>query len=254
MIKKKEQQLYQQLAEQLEETDGAMGREALDGFFHALALTPRKMAPGEWLAYLFGGRLPAIPGSSEATEESLAALVRIYQRYCRARRAGRLRFSLPVEDLNEKRFAAIVDWTSGFCYGLLLAPETWFPQEEAEELPQDVDDSIDSPLAAFSLMQALIFPDEFVEADEFQAMCGEDNPREVMEEIMTFAVENLPVFVDLFHRHAAGLEAGAGTAAASSRLHLVGDAREGAGEAAETPGEAVAGRVVSLDDFRRSNK
>ncbi|MBW1645958.1 MAG: hypothetical protein JRJ56_06480, partial [Deltaproteobacteria bacterium] len=90
------------------------------------------------------------------------------------------------------------------------------------------------------------------------AMCGEEEPRQVMNEIMAFAVESLPAIVELFHRYAAEQEEKPG-GAVQPRLRLVRD--EGGrtkpaktGSRASGKGRQNSGRVVALDDFRRSDK
>ena len=200
MVKKEEKLVYKKLVALLDNPDEALGVDELDGFFHALAITPKVIMPDEWLPYLLGSELPAFPSLGTAGKY-LTTMNNIYQRYYENRLAGKLRLPYRVDELEEEEFNHLLDWISGFCFGLLMLPDIWFPG--GDDPPFEI---INSTLAGFSLLQALLFPDDFIKSDEFRDLCDDEDPQIVLNEVMAFAMENLPAIIDLFQRYAFELE------------------------------------------------
>ncbi|NOQ13132.1 MAG: UPF0149 family protein [Methyloprofundus sp.] len=96
----------------------------LEGFMHALVITPDLIKPTEWLAAPFYGDLTVF--DNDETAKNLAEfLMDCFSHYTALRHSGALSYPYDLKKLDEAMFDCIDGWAHGFWYGLSLRMPVW---------------------------------------------------------------------------------------------------------------------------------
>jgi uncharacterized protein len=100
----------------LKNHDNTLSLSAVDGFFNALAISPKLVATAEWLAWIFGA-LPAVGGEQEA-QRVTALLIRHYNQVQIAMRETSPPNYAPLFLYSEH---SEQPWVSDWCHGFISA-------------------------------------------------------------------------------------------------------------------------------------
>ncbi len=123
---------------QLDPDNGCMNLKELEGFMHAIVITPDIIQPSEWLPKIFYDQMPEYDSIKQA-DSTLRVLMDSYAHYNEIRVKGTLNYNYDVKQLNTEMFDDIMDWAWGFFTGLYLRKPIWENSIVSKELELDED-------------------------------------------------------------------------------------------------------------------
>jgi len=110
----------------------------LEGFLHAVAITPEIIQPSEWLPKIFNDQMPEYDSEKQA-QSTMGVLMESYNYYNELRYSGKLNYDYDIKKLSVEKFDEIIEWAWGFLIGLRLRMPFWISRIVAEELSVDED-------------------------------------------------------------------------------------------------------------------
>ncbi len=138
----------------------------LEGFLHALVITPDLVKPSEWLPIVFGYDDPDIDDDVDM-KEFFFPFFDAYNAYERARTKSKLRFPFNVEAPSQEMIKAISWWCSGFWEALRLRPEIWFLDRDIEDVTiQDLPEPERTITVSTNTIWLLAYPGEIVKGSD----------------------------------------------------------------------------------------
>lgn len=99
----------------------------LQGFFHALAITPPPIIPEHWENCLFHCSGPDF--ELKHMENLMPAAFAVYDAFDQLRRTGELEFPYDMDQLKGKQFDWVYQWCFGFWTGLSLCKDFWLGED-----------------------------------------------------------------------------------------------------------------------------
>jgi len=103
---------------------GCFNQKELEGFMHALVITPDLIKPTEWLPAPFYGDL-AVFEDDETAKDLAEFLMDCFSHYTALRHGGELSYPFDIKNLDESVFDNIYSWSHGFWFGLSLRLPVW---------------------------------------------------------------------------------------------------------------------------------
>jgi len=181
------------------DSDKVLTLTELEGFLHALVITPDMVMPSEWLPGVFGEETPEFE-TEEHQQQVFSAIFDAYRAYEKARTANKLRFPFKLISFSRDMLYEIQQWCYGFMEALVLRPEIWFLNALEGELNFDDLPEMEQAVAlSVSTIGAVAYPGDFIKALlETETING--NEKEIFaalsEEItnVPFAVEILQLY------------------------------------------------------------
>jgi len=139
---------------QIDSPEGHFSINELEGFLHAIAITPEIIQPSEWLPKIFNEQMPEYD-SVEQAQSSMDVLMESYNHYNDLRLTGKLNYDYDIKKLSVEKFDEIIEWGWGFFIGLRLRMSFWMSRIVAKELSVD-----DDPVAnSVGVIKALVDSD-----------------------------------------------------------------------------------------------
>ncbi len=126
------------LFDNFESSDAYMTLNELEGFLHAVAITPEIIQPSEWLPKIFDGQMPEFD-SEEQAQSTMGVLMESYNHYNELRHSGKLNYDYDIKKLSVEKFDEIIEWGWGFLIGLRLRMPFWMSRIVADELSVEED-------------------------------------------------------------------------------------------------------------------
>ncbi len=155
MLTPSDQHKLQKLLNDLPLKEEAFNIQALQGYLHAIAITPDVIVPSEWLPVIFGGEMPEYDTMQQA-ESMINAIMEGYNNYNALRMENRLHFPFEMDQLTPNMFDEIIDWAYGFHKGLRLRMDIWLSRIIARDLGEEED-----PVAnSVGVISALVHDDD----------------------------------------------------------------------------------------------
>jgi len=110
----------------------------LEGFMHAIAITPEIIQPSEWLPKVFNDQMPEYE-SMEQAQSTMDTLMNCYNHYNELNHSGNLKYDYDIKKLTVEKLDEVMEWSWGFLIGLRLRMPFWMSRIVAEELSVDED-------------------------------------------------------------------------------------------------------------------
>ncbi len=165
----------------------------LEGFLHALAITPDFVSMNEWIPAIFDGEDPVFD-SEEQMREFVETLLSAYNVYQRAYNSGKLKFPFNLEKLDQEMFQEIIQWCYGFLEAVAMREELWtLPSEDPDGLSEEAKDFITSLFLVFAFGD----PIEFIHLQKQEGLTDNE-----IEEKMTKMLIALPEAIDILQEYA----------------------------------------------------
>lgn len=130
-----------------------LNKSGLNGFFHALTITPYTIDPSEWMAELFLGQKPDL--TTAQVKILKKAVINTVKSSNRLLITNQLRFPYHFSELNSDALADIWHWCYGFLRGINLRWSFWQSGIIANETGQ----THDVVKASINIMTALVTED-----------------------------------------------------------------------------------------------
>lgn len=163
----------------------------LEGFLHALVITPDMVKPSEWMPVIFDTDIPEFE-SEEQQQQVFTAIFDAYNAYEKARTKNRLRFPFDLEMFSQDMLDEIHQWCYGFTEALSLRPDIWFLDIDKKDVKFDDMPEIEQAVAvAVSTIGALAYPEDFI---KHLGAVEEIKDNDVVEAIST-VISNIPAAV-----------------------------------------------------------
>lgn len=124
MLTTKEKRTITQLLSLISDDEEAITLQTLEGFMFGLAMTPDIILPSEWLPFIFGEEGPEF-ASEKHLQESLACLMKVYNKELDKFHGDRLVFPFQLEKMKSEQLAEVHDWVYGLNEALWLRDEIW---------------------------------------------------------------------------------------------------------------------------------
>jgi yecA family protein len=118
-------QLLASISENESESRLPLSLDAVDGFFAALALSPKSTAIGEWMPMVMGDAQFA---SKEQTQAVRNLLIRHYNSVVHSLRRADIEDFQPLVSYNDDDHPVVAAWCSGFVLGFERQEEAWGKQ------------------------------------------------------------------------------------------------------------------------------
>ena len=97
---------------------------AVHGFLFALAITPERIRPREWLPAVFGEEMLDVSDETER-ERRLKCLFSAYDKIVELNNESNLAFPYDIPNLTSKDLSDVQEWCYGYFKALLLRPDIW---------------------------------------------------------------------------------------------------------------------------------
>jgi len=134
----------------------------LEGFFHAIAITPDMVKPSEWIPVIFGGDDPDIENEEKA-KEFFTVLFDVYNTYKKARSKNKLRFPFNLEHFSREMIGEIYQWCYGFIEALSLRPDIWYLDHDLEDKTlNDLPETEQTIITSIATIGAFAYPENFI--------------------------------------------------------------------------------------------
>jgi yecA family protein len=164
MFTAKERRNLEYVLSKAPEEGDALYLEELHGLIFGLALTPDRIAPGEWMPIVFNYQQPQYDSLSDAGV-CQRYLTDAYERMVKDRRLGKLAFPFNYKKLSDDDFTAIEGWVYGLFLAISLRLDAWelaekYTEKDFENLSEDALELMD----AFSTITAIAMPEAMEEA------------------------------------------------------------------------------------------
>jgi uncharacterized protein len=169
----------------------------LHGFLFGLAITPDLIRPSEWLPVVFGEEMFEFE-TEEETEEMMANLFRVYNRFNQEHHRGKLLFPFDIGDLKKGNITRIRDWAYGLYMSMTFRPETWDIGREAgeeESLTEDEEELVSS----CGIIIGVADPDTIPEVFEREGFDPEASEKDLQLQATLFSL--LPSAVATLQAH-----------------------------------------------------
>lgn len=190
MLTRSLQAKLEKLFSQFGNTDEHFNINELQGFMHALVITPDIIKPREWIPKIFIDQMPEY-NSIEQAQAVMDTMLDVYNRYNDLRIKGKLKFPYNIGKIDDDLFDDIMDWCWGFLDGLRLRMDIWLSRVIAEELGID-EDPVANSVAVFKALADDSF-DATPIIEKIRAEFSEEMSEEEMESRLTaFLLMALP--------------------------------------------------------------
>lgn len=133
--------------------DDHMNKPGLNGFFHALTITPYIIDPSEWMAELFLGQKPDL--TTAQVKLLKKAVINTVKSSNRLLISNQLKFPYQLSEINSDTLSDIWHWCYGFLRGINLRWSFWQSGIIANETGQ----THDVVKASINIMTALVTED-----------------------------------------------------------------------------------------------
>jgi yecA family protein len=207
LITKKEENIFKKLLSLSSSPETTLSYDELRGFLYGIAITPEVISPDEWLPVIFGEEILDIE-NEEQIFEMAGTLFAVLNKHIAAFHDNSLFMPFDMNDIKEKDFERIFEWTSGFEEALSLRPECW---EEQQDLTEEEQDHLMNSLV---VVEGIVYPEDAI--DMFEHLPAEElakigvilstNEISKIMQIQLFMLQALELSVETIQGHAATLE------------------------------------------------
>lgn len=198
MFTAKEEKNLTYVLSKITDPEVTLDLEEIHGLLFALAITPERIMPSEWLFAVYDEELQF--DSDQDAENCVGYILDVYNRMVRDNNKGGLVFPFNYHKLTDLEYSLIEGWTYGLFLGLSLRPHIWGMSDEYEgiddeKIPDDIRELIDS----CSIITAVALPEE--REGIFQPLAG--HPAKSPAELEKMLYSLLPIAVESLQQHGA---------------------------------------------------
>ncbi len=197
MFTHKEIKRLDQVLELADDQDACLTLTELEGFLHALAITPEVIVPSEWVPFVFGGDMPSFNDFDEA-KSAMDNLMQAYNTFNQKRHEGRLKFPYDLGALRPGQLDDVSQWAYGFLEGLQLRRQYWMK----DEIPKSPTPEQEELLNSVAIVHCIAYPNEAPKIFEYDG----ENKENVNSNLLATLYALLPTAIETIQTHAATLD------------------------------------------------
>jgi uncharacterized protein len=204
MLTTSAQNQLKKLLETLDISEESLNIIELQGFLHAIVITPDIIKPSEWVPEIFGGQTPEYDSMDQA-QETMECLMSAYNHFTDLRSKGRLEFPYKKEKINIDIFDDTIDWSYGFLTGLRLRMDFWLSRIIAKEMGIEDDPVANSVGIILALADVEFDNSEMLK--KLERRCSGANAKEELEiKLTSELILTLPTAVETIQEFAGEMD------------------------------------------------